>query len=79
MLLMLFGTKDRRIVEAKGHFFCPKCGGERDYEAVSLREWFTLFFIPIFPTANAAETDYFLECSKCNEQYDPHVLEIANT
>ena len=51
MLLILFGTKDRRKVEVKGQFICPKCGVERDYEAISVREWFTLFFIPILPTA----------------------------
>ena len=33
---------------------------ERDYEVISLREWFTLFFIPILPTANDEGRDYFL-------------------
>ena len=61
MLLILFGTKDRRKLEAKGQFICPKCGLERDYEAISVREWFTLFFIPILPTANHERRDYFIE------------------
>ena len=75
MLLILFGTKDRRRVEAKGQFICPKCKVERDYEVISLREWFTLFFIPILPTANDEGRDYFFECRACKRTYDTDVLE----
>jgi hypothetical protein len=75
MLLILFGTKDRRKVEVKGQFICPKCGVERDYEAISVREWFTLFFIPILPTANDEGRDYFVERRTCNSTYDSDVLE----
>ena len=75
MLLILFGTKDRRKVEVKGQFICPKCGVERDYEAISVREWFTLFFVPIFPTANHEGRETFVECRKCEEVYEVSVLE----
>ncbi len=74
MLLILFGTKDRRSVEARGQFICPKCGVERDYEVISLREWATLFFIPILPTANNEERDEFVECRTCKRVYDIDVL-----
>ena len=75
MLLILFGTKDRRRVEAKGQFLCPKCGVKSDYEVISQREWFTLFFIPILPTANDEGRDYFVECRTCRSTYDTDVLE----
>jgi len=75
MFLILFGTKDRRKVEEKGQFICPKCKIERDYEAISIREWFTLFFIPIFPTANDEGREYFVECRTCKRTYDTDVLE----
>ena len=75
MLLILFGTKDRRRVEAKGQFICPRCGVERDYEVVSLGEWFTGFFIPILPTANDEGREYFVECGTCKSTYDTDVLE----
>ena len=75
MLLILFGTKDRRKVEQLGQFICPKCGVERDYEVISLREWFTLFFIPIIPTANnSEEREDFVECRICKSVYDIDVL-----
>ena len=48
MLLILFGTKDRRKVEGAGQFICPKCGVKRDYEVISLRQWVTLFLYLLF-------------------------------
>jgi len=48
MLLILFGTKDRRKVVAEGQLLCPKCGVKKDYEVISLREWFTLFLYRFF-------------------------------
>ena len=74
MLLILFGTKDRRKVEQSGQFICPGCGVKRDYELISLREWFTLFFVPIFPTANNEEMEEFVECKTCKKAYDADVL-----
>ena len=44
MLLILFGTKDRRKVEGAGQYICRKCGVKRDYEVISLREWVTFFY-----------------------------------
>ena len=75
MLLILFGTKDRRKVVANGQFVCLKCGVEKDYEVISLREWFTLFFIPILPTANNEGRENFVECGTCKSTYDTDVLE----
>ena len=74
MLLILFGTKDRRKVEQAGQFMCPKCGAKRDYELISLREWFTLFFIPILPTANNEGREDSVECGSCKSTFDTDVL-----
>ena len=74
MLLILFGTKDRRKVVTKGQFVCPRCGVKKDYEVISLREWFTLFFIPILPTANNEGREDFVECRTCKTAYDIDVL-----
>ncbi len=75
MLLILFGTKDRRKVVAEGQFICPKCGVEKDYEVINLREWFTLCFIPILPTANNEGREDFVECGNCKGTYDVDLLE----
>jgi hypothetical protein len=78
MLLILFGTKDRRIVVADGRFVCPKCGVKRGYEVISIKEWFTLFFVPIIPTANDEEREEFVECKTCKKAYDADVLVKRN-
>ena len=75
MLLILFGTKERRKVVENGQFVCPKCGVKKDYEVISLREWFTLFFLPILPTANNEGREDFVECGTCKTKYDIDVLE----
>ena len=74
MLLILFGTKDRRKIKQSGQFICPMCRVKRDFEVISLREWFTLFFIPILPTANNEEREDFVECRNCKKAYDTDVL-----
>ena len=75
MLLILFGTKDRRKIVGVGQFLCLKCDVERDFEVISLREWFTLFFIPILPTANHEGREDFVECTTCKSTYDTDVLD----
>ena len=75
MLLILFGTKDRRKVVANGQFICPRCGVERDYEVISIKEWVTLFFVPILPTANNEGREEFVECGTCKSTYDTDLLE----
>ena len=74
MLLILFGTQDRQKVVGDGQFICPKCGVKRDYEVISIKEWFTLFFIPILPTANNEGREEFVECRTCKKAYDTDVL-----
>ena len=74
MLLILFGTKYRRKIEQSGQFMCPKCGVERHYEVISIKEWFTLFFVPILPTANNEGRKQFVECGACKMKYDIDVL-----
>ena len=54
---------------------CPKCGVERGYEVISIKEWFTLFIIPILPTANNEGREDFVECGTCKSTYDTDVLE----
>ena len=74
MLLILFGTQDRRKVVADGQFICQKCGVKREYEVISIKEWFTLFFIPILPTANNEGRQEFVECKTCKKVYDADEL-----
>jgi len=75
-MLVILGTRNRRKVEAAGQFVCPKCKVKRDYEVNSVRQWFTLFFIPTVPIEKKKE--FFVECKGCERTYYTDVLEDNN-
>ena len=41
---------------------CSHCNNEVDWQLIQIKNWFTLFFIPIFPSDN----EYFLTCPICS-------------
>ena len=45
---------------------CPQCAQETQVIGKSIRHWFTLFFIPIFPISGRTA---FSECSNCHAQF----------
>jgi tetratricopeptide (TPR) repeat protein len=48
------------------HTRCPKCEQEADLIAKSHRQWFTLFFIPVFPISGKMT---FSQCSNCGTTF----------
>jgi|APSaa5957512622_1039677.scaffolds.fasta_scaffold40831_3 hypothetical protein len=65
--MILFGTKTRHT-KVKDEVIlsnsCPKCQG--NLELYDVKEWFTLYFIPIFPF-NKVDSCY--KCDKCKQAY----------
>jgi hypothetical protein len=47
------------------HFECTVCG-QTDMRIFSMRRWFTLFFLPIFPISRQ---HLYLECLHCESSY----------
>jgi tetratricopeptide (TPR) repeat protein len=45
---------------------CPRCSHEVDMKARSVRGWFTLFFIPVFPISGRQS---FTQCPNCGAQF----------
>src|SRR5687767_13406878 len=45
---------------------CPNCGRDSTIVGKSYRNWFTLFFLPIFPISGARP---FTQCTTCNAQF----------
>jgi tetratricopeptide (TPR) repeat protein len=45
---------------------CPRCGREADLQAKSVRNWFTVFFIPVFPISRRKA---FTQCPLCGAQF----------
>jgi tetratricopeptide (TPR) repeat protein len=67
--ILLFGTRamirddhDARVVEA----VCPRCNQRAHILGKTYRNWFTVFFIPIFPISGAQR---FSQCSNCGAQF----------
>jgi tetratricopeptide (TPR) repeat protein len=52
---------------------CPQCGQQTTLVAKSYRNWFTIFFIPVFPIGGRNE---FCECARCGGQFPVGVDEL---
>ena len=75
-MIVIFGLGPKHKVEAKGQFVCPKCSIKRKYNVKSSKQYFRLFFIPIFPTGEKNEP--IVECQTCKRTYYTDVLENNN-
>lgn len=69
--MIIWGWRAVKRKIGTGIFFCPRCGGDREYVHKSARRFFTLFFIPIIPLNDLGE---FVECSTCKNTFYPDVL-----
>lgn len=69
--MIVFGTRNRKKSLSMGTFHCPRCNAQRPYERVQYKQWFTLYFIPIFPLREIGE---FVECSTCHTAFELAVL-----
>ena len=72
--IIIWGSKGRKTTEAVGQFFCPQCRTTRGYEQKRLSKYFTLYFIPLFPTKKIAE---YIECDVCHVSFKMDVLQLS--
>jgi len=66
--IILFGTRSMigndAVPAVRTH--CPSCGRETDIVGKTYRQWFTLFFIPVFPISGRTR---FSQCANCGAQF----------
>ena len=74
MVILLFGIRGRLAVLGTGRFFCPGCRGDRPYTRKGVRNWFTFFFIPIFPVS--ATKGVRILCDTCQGTFGEDVLDL---
>ena len=74
--MLIFGYGPKYTLEAKGQFVCPKCSIKKEYTVKSSRQYFRLFFIPIFPFGKKNEP--IVECQTCNRTWYTEVLKNNN-
>ena len=75
-MLIIWGFKARSKVIASGTFFCPRDGGDRDYEHKEARRWFTFFWIPLIPLKALGD---FIECTSCKSTFYPDALKAKTS
>ena len=71
--MIVFGSKVRHKIIGEGKFFCPKCQAQRAYFHKQASRYFTLYFLPVFPTGKLGE---FIECQTCGVAFEMSVLNI---
>jgi hypothetical protein len=72
-MFILFGTKTRFKTLSTGQFYCPQCRTRREYELRLARDYFTLYFIPIFPVHTRGEV---VTCLSCGTTFQKEVLAV---
>jgi fermentation-respiration switch protein FrsA (DUF1100 family) len=59
-----------------GEFFCPGCGGDRNYQRLTGRRRFALFGMPVLPRG---DTGPVVECAACGHHFGTDVLDHPTT
>ncbi|MGW0883839.1 TerB family tellurite resistance protein [Streptomyces sp. NPDC002671] len=59
-----------------GEFFCPGCGGDRNYQRLTGRRRVTLFGMPVLPRGT---TGPVVECAACRHHFGTDVLDHPTT
>ena len=73
-MIFIWGSRHLKSTRDTGRFYCPHCVKlDVAYQHQSAREWFTLYFIPVFPIGGHKE---YIECLKCKNTYTTEVLEL---
>jgi hypothetical protein len=59
-----------------GEFYCPGCGGDRNYQRLTGRRRLTLLGVPLLPRGTAGPV---VECAACGRHYGTDVLDHPTT
>ncbi|HEV2293373.1 MAG TPA: zinc-ribbon domain-containing protein [Tepidisphaeraceae bacterium] len=75
--ILLFGT--RAIESSDGRppvrTVCPNCNQTADIVGKSYRQWFTVFFIPVFPISGSTR---FSRCTNCDATFEVGAEELSS-
>lgn len=76
-MLFIWGFKILYKLLDRGTFFCPRCAGDREYEHRVGKKWFTLYWIPLFPTSGPVNEH--VRCATCQGMFAMQVLNRPTT
>jgi hypothetical protein len=72
--VIIWGSTTKNNVVDQGEFYCPRCRAFAHYSRHAVRQYFTLYFIPLFPMGTLAE---YIECQKCLGNFEPAVCDLS--
>ncbi|MEU6085538.1 TerB family tellurite resistance protein [Streptomyces sp. NPDC047085] len=72
----ILGTRTAWTPVGDGEFFCPGCGGDRNYQRLTGRRRFTLLGVPVLPRG---VTGPVVECAACRRHFGTDVLDHPTT
>jgi len=75
-MIIIWGWRVIGRKVGEGTFFCPSCGADRAYVLKRLRNWFTIFWIPIIPLNSKGDA---VRCESCKTMYRTDVLTIPTS
>jgi len=72
----LLGTRTAWTTVGDGEFFCPGCGGDRNYQRLTGRRRVVLLGVPVLPRG---DTGPVVECAACQRHFGTDVLDHPTT
>ena len=72
--MIMWGSKAIVQIVGGGSFFCPSCNSHTNYARQRVSRYFTLYFIPLFPTRTLGE---YIRCGTCQTEMRPEVLNLT--
>ncbi|MEU0054973.1 TerB family tellurite resistance protein [Streptomyces sp. NPDC006334] len=75
-LARILGTRTAWTPVGDGEFFCPGCGGDRNYQRLTGHRRLTLLGVPVLPRGASAPV---VECAACRRHYGTDALDHPTT
>jgi hypothetical protein len=72
----ILGTRTAWTPVGDGEFFCPGCGGDRNYQRLTGQRRFTVLGVPVLPRG---ETGPVVECAACHRHFGADALDHPTT
>lgn len=72
--MIIWGSKAKESQVATGTFFCPQCMADSYYSHMRVSRYFTLYFIPLFPTSTLGE---YVRCHGCQGEMSHSVIQFT--
>lgn len=71
--MIVIGTSNLKFTRQTGSFFCPRCMESQTFKRKLVRQFLTVYFIPLIPLHKVSE---YIECERCKAQFSPESADL---